>query len=83
MRVALGAGQARRDFTVAGVQGRSTFQVSDGRIRMVRSACRDKICVGVGWIDTPGRSIVCLPNRIVIRVTGKRGGGGKVDSVTE
>jgi len=83
MRVALGAGQASRDFTVKGVQGPSTFNVADGRVRMVRSDCRDKICVGVGWIDSPGRSIVCLPNRVVIRVTGKRGGGGKVDSVTE
>ena len=83
MRVALGAGQASRDFTVTGVQGKSTFNVADGKVRMVRSACRDKICVGVGWIDSPGKSIVCLPNRVVIRVTGKRGGGGKVDSVTE
>ena len=83
MRVALGAGQASRDFTVKGVQGKSTFNVVDGKVRMVRSACRDKICVGVGWIDSPGKSIVCLPNRVVIRVTGKRGGGGKVDSVTE
>ncbi|HEY5493052.1 MAG TPA: NusG domain II-containing protein [Candidatus Anoxymicrobiaceae bacterium] len=83
MRFALGAGQASRDFTVKGIQGKSTFKISDGRVRMVRSACRDRICVGVGWIDSPGKSIVCLPNRVVIRVTGKRGGGGKVDSVTE
>ena len=83
MRFAIGAGQASRDFTVKGIQGKRTFKISDGRVRMVRSACRDRICVGVGWIDSPGRSIVCLPNRVVIRVTGKRGGGGKVDSVTE
>ncbi len=80
MRVTLSAGQPAREFTVNGWQGRSVFEVKDGRVRMVRSACRDKICVGFGWVGTSGRTIVCLPNRVVIRVTG---GSGKVDSVTE
>jgi hypothetical protein len=81
-RVTLGSGQAPRTITVRGWQGPSTFEVKDGRVRMVRSDCRDKICIGVGWIDTGGRSIVCLPNRVVIRVTGKSR-SGKIDTVTE
>jgi hypothetical protein len=81
-RVTLGSGQAARTITVKGWQGPSTFEVKDGRVRMVKSACRDKICVGVGWIDSGGRSIICLPNRVVIRVTGKRK-TGKIDTVTE
>jgi hypothetical protein len=81
-RVTLGSGQAARTLTVKGWQGPSTFEVKDGRVRMVKSACRDKICVGVGWIDSGGRSIICLPNRVVIRVTGKRK-SGKIDTVTE
>lgn len=81
-RVTLGAGQARRAVSVDGWQGPSTFEIEDGRIRMIGSDCRDKVCVGMGWIDTPGRSIVCLPNRVVIRVTGGRK-AGNVDTVTE
>ena len=81
-RVALGAGQASRALTVDGWQGPSTFEIEDGRVRMTASDCRDKVCVGMGWIDTPGRSIVCLPNRVVIRVTGGRK-AGNVDTVTE
>ncbi len=81
-RVTLGSGQAARTITVKGWQGSSTFEVKDGRVRMVKSACRDKICIGVGWIDSGGRSIICLPNRVVIRVTGKRK-SGKIDTVTE
>ena len=81
-RVTLGSGQAARTITVNGWQGPSTFEVKDGRVRMVESACRDKICIGVGWIDSDGQSIICLPNRVVIRITGKRK-SGKVDTVTE
>lgn len=83
MRIALGDGQAERTFRVRGMSGPSTFEVVGGRVRMVKSACRDKLCIGVGLIDVPGRAIVCLPNRVTIRVTGRRGGNGGVDSVTE
>jgi hypothetical protein len=81
-RVTLGANQPARTITVEGWNGPSTFEVKEGRVRMVRSTCRDKICIGVGWIDTNGRSIVCLPNRVVIRVTGTQK-SGKTDTVTE
>lgn len=84
-RVALGDGQKTRTLIVRGVNGASTIEVKGGRVRMLESRCRDRICIRQGWIDSRGETIVCLPNRVVIRVTGKRGtgGGGQVDSVTE
>ena len=81
-RITLGSGQPLRRFTVEGSRGPSTLEVKDGRVRMVSSDCRDKICIGMGWTETSGRSIVCLPNRVVIRVTGGKDPGG-VDTVTE
>jgi hypothetical protein len=81
-RITLGSNQPAKTYTVNGWNGPSTFEVKEGRVRMVRSSCRDKICIGMGWIDTAGRSIVCLPNRVVIRITGNRK-SGKIDTVTE
>jgi len=81
-RITLGSDQSARTITVEGWNGPSTLEVKEGRVRMVKSACRDKLCVGVGWIDSGGRSIVCLPNRVVIKVTGTRK-SGKIDTVTE
>jgi hypothetical protein len=82
-RIALGKGQPDREFKIHGFSGWNVVEVKDGRIRISDADCRDKVCIGMGWIDAQGRSIVCLPHRVVIRVTGKRGGKGKVDSVTE
>ena len=45
-------------------------EVRDGRIAIVDSDCPGEDCVHSGWISRPGRSIVCLPNRLEIRVTG-------------
>ncbi len=38
------------------------------RVRMLSSPCPDQICVHQEWIEQPGQSIVCLPNRVVIRI---------------
>lgn len=81
-RFELSQDQPRREFTVRGWLGPSTFEIENGRVHMVRSDCRDKICVGMGWADSPGASIVCLPNRVVIRIAGSRK-PGRVDTVTE
>ncbi|MBC7248501.1 MAG: NusG domain II-containing protein [Actinobacteria bacterium] len=70
-RVSLREGD--RSLTVEGFQGRSTLEVRGGRVRMVDSACPDKLCVHTGWISRPGESIVCLPNRVVIEIEGGEG----------
>ena len=32
--------------------------------------CPDKVCVKTGKIKNPGQTIVCLPHRTVIEITG-------------
>lgn len=41
-----------------------------GRICVTSSDCNDKTCVNTGWISRAGRSVVCLPNRVEIVITG-------------
>ena len=62
------------ELAVEGYQGDSYLEVRDGRVRMVDSACPDKLCVKTGWISSPGESIVCLPNRVVIEIVSGDGG---------
>ncbi len=63
-----------RTLVVKGFQGESRLEAKDGRVRMVDSACPDKLCVRTGWISRPGESIVCLPNRVVIEIVSGEGG---------
>lgn len=81
-RFVLSDGQPRREIRVEGANGPSTLVIEDGKARMVRSTCRDKICIGMGWVDSSGQSVVCLPNRVVIRIVGSRKPSG-VDAVSE
>lgn len=54
--------------------------VRDGAIGFIASDCPDKVCIHSGFLSLRGQSAVCLPNRVVARVT--ETGGEALDSVT-
>lgn len=45
--------------------------VADGEIFVASADCPDKLCVAHSAISEKGSSIICLPNKVVIRVNGK------------
>jgi hypothetical protein len=47
--------------------------IEDGTVRMESSTCKNQICVEHSEIDSTNESIVCLPNRVSIEITGKAG----------
>ena len=49
----------------------NTVQIDSGKAAIIASDCPGEDCVHSGWISRPGRSIVCLPNRVEIRITGQ------------
>ena len=61
-----------QSFTVEGTYI-NTVTVQGGRIAVTASTCPGCDCVHSGWAQTAGRSIVCLPNGLEIRVTGADG----------
>ena len=48
----------------------NTVSISDGRAAITQSNCPGEDCMHSGWISAAGRSIVCLPNRVEVRITG-------------
>lgn len=63
---------------ISGPLGTSVAEVKQGAIRMLSSPCPDKVCVNMGWINRPGQSVVCVPNRVIIRIIS---GKSPVDSI--
>lgn len=70
----------------AGAGSEATLELLEtGRVRVIESTCPDKVCVRSGWISRSGQAIVCLPNRIVVRIEGSGTGrdpGSRLDAVT-
>lgn len=62
-------------FTVEGAGGlTNTILVEPGRIRVEEADCPDQICVNQGFISDGATPIVCLPNKLMIEISG--GGDG-------
>ena len=56
--------------------------ISGGEVSVTEASCKNQVCVKHGAISAPGESIVCLPNRLVVRIEDDQGEGGGYDSVT-
>lgn len=48
----------------------NTIVIHRGHVAITESDCPGADCVHSGQIDRPGRSIVCLPNRVEVRIVG-------------
>ncbi len=49
--------------------------VRGGRAAIIESSCPGGDCIRSGWIGRSGRSVVCLPNRVELRIEGITSGG--------
>ncbi|MBQ5760502.1 MAG: NusG domain II-containing protein [Clostridia bacterium] len=52
----------------------NTIEFDRGRVRVSHADCPDQVCVDTGWIEDGTVPIVCLPNRLVIEITGEGDG---------
>ena len=64
-----------------GRTGEVTIEIDGERMRFVSSQCPDHTCERTGWISRVGQSAVCLPNRVMIKITGNSTDG--VDAVAQ
>ena len=61
-------------FTVEGENGASnTIEVRPGEIGIIEANCPDGLCINMGFIHSSALPITCLPNKVVIKVTGGSG----------
>lgn len=57
-----------------------TLTVENGAIRVSEAHCPGQDCLHTGAISRTGQTIVCLPNRLVISISGA--GNSDIDAVT-
>ena len=58
-----------RTFTIESENGGfNEIEISAEGIGILSASCPDRLCVHQGFLQSPGIPIVCLPNRLVIRL---------------
>ena len=46
------------------------FEIKNGQIRFKESNCPDQICVKSGFLHKHGQTAACLPNGLVLKISG-------------
>lgn len=57
--------------------GYNKIVIENGSVKVTESDCPDHLEIAVGSIQKSGEMLICLPNRLVIRIVGE----GSVDGV--
>ncbi len=48
--------------------GENEIEVKDGKVKMINADCRDHLCLYEGEIEYNNQSIICLPNKLVVKI---------------
>jgi hypothetical protein len=57
---------------VSGPLGITKVVIQDGEVWVSESPCKQKICIKMGHKHRVGDQIVCIPNRVLIEIVGKK-----------
>ena len=78
--LSLGKNVTRRYESETG--GYNIVEVKDGRVSVTEASCPDKVCVNHGPTDQTADPIVCLPNKLVVRVLAPGDDPNQLDGVS-
>ncbi|MCL1873213.1 MAG: NusG domain II-containing protein [Clostridiales bacterium] len=60
--------------------GNNLLEIKNGQAVMIAADCPDKVCLKTGPISRQGQLICCLPNQILVRLSGGQEEG--LDAIT-
>lgn len=55
-----------------GALGTTTIEIKQKKVRIINSPCHQKTCVKMGWKNKNGETIVCVPNKVVVKIVSRR-----------
>jgi len=61
-----------RTIAVQGDIGETVVKIEHGKVWIESAPCTHQICKNMGKISRPGEIIVCIPNKLLIRIEGDR-----------
>lgn len=57
-------------FIIQTENGTNTILVNNNEINIIHADCKDELCVKQGIISKIGKTLICLPNKLIIEIKG-------------
>ena len=61
--------EEEKEYNVKGYNGNVKIKAGNGRIKVIEETSEKHLCSKQGYIEESYETIVCLPNKIVIKIT--------------
>lgn len=71
----------QESFTISGAHGDVEVEIDGLRVRILQAQCPDQVCVQTGWLTHTYQSAVCLPNRVIVQLTGENQREDDLDAI--
>lgn len=62
--------------------GMNELKIKDGKVSVIEANCPDKLCIYQKSIDKVGENIVCLPHKLIVKITNANNSESEVDSIS-
>ena len=59
----------KEEIKIKSKEGYNIVKIHDKGVEIIEASCPDKICIHQGFITKSSESIVCLPNKVHIKIT--------------
>ena len=67
---------------IKGDYGINLLQIKDGKADIVEATCKDGVCVHSRAISNQDETIICLPNKVIVKVVGDSNQDIIIDGMT-
>lgn len=57
-------------FIIQTENGTNTILVNNNEVNIVYADCKDELCIKQGSISKIGKTLICLPNKLIIEIKG-------------
>ncbi len=68
-----------RSFIVTGPLGETRLAIRHGSVCIEASPCPHRVCLGMGAITRSGEILACVPNGVLVRITGTASTGDRTE----
>ena len=59
----------KEEIKIKSKEGYNIVKIHDKGVEIIEASCPDKVCIHQGFITEASESIVCLPNKVHIKIT--------------
>lgn len=71
-----------REIEISGTMGKTKILIKNKKVSIIDSPCKNKICILAGTIDKTSHFLVCLPNRILVKIEGTTKNSTEIDAMS-